>query len=79
MAETKKASTTKEVSHSYHVSKRKEDDMWQVKNAGSEKVLKLFKTQKEAIEYAKKLSDNQDGKMVIHKEDGKIRKQNYKK
>ena len=36
-------------------------------------------TQKEAIEYAKKLADNADSSIVIHKEDGKIRKQDYSK
>ena len=35
----------------YHVSKRKEDGMWQVKFANGERALKLFKTQAEAIEF----------------------------
>ena len=61
----------------YHISQRKEDGKWQVKAAGAEKALKLFDTQAEAIEYAKVVSENQDGNITIHKKDGKIRKQNY--
>lgn len=60
----------------YHVSKN-EDGKWQVKGAKAEKALKLFDTQKEAIAYAESVSGNQDGSLVIHKKDGKIRKQDY--
>ena len=63
----------------YHISKRKEDGKWQVKFASGQKAIKLFDTQAEAIDYAKKLADNQDGSISIHKLDGKIRKQNYGK
>ena len=58
----------------YHISKRKEDGMWQIKAAGGEKAIKLFKTQKEAIDYCKTLADNQDANIRIHKEDGSFRK-----
>ena len=51
--------------------------MWQVKLGKGEKALKLFETQAEAIAYAKEKANNQDGSIVIHKKDGKIRKQNY--
>ena len=69
----------KEVTHrNYHVVKRS-DGKWEVKYAGGEKAIKLFKTQEEAIAYAKKLSVNQEGSISIHKVDGKIRKQNYNK
>ena len=60
----------------YHVAKRP-DGKWQVKFAGGEKAIKLFATQAEAIEYAKKLAENQDGSISIHKKDGKMRKQKY--
>ena len=63
----------------YHISKRKEDGKWQVKFASGQKAIKLFDTQAEAIDYAKKLADNQEGSISIHKVDGKIRKQNYNK
>ena len=62
----------------YHISIR-EDGKWQVKGAKADKALKLFDTQKEAIAYAKVVAGNQEGNIVIHKVDGKIRKQNYTK
>lgn len=61
----------------YHISKRKEDGMWQIKAAGAEKAIKRFKTQKEAIDYCKTLADNQDAGIMIHKEDGSFRKLTY--
>ena len=54
----------------YHVSKR-EDGQWQVKFAGGEKAIKLFKTQKEALEYSKKMAENQGGAMLVHNSKGK--------
>lgn len=60
----------------YHISLR-EDEKWQVKCEGAEKALKLFDTQKDAIAYAKSVADNQEGSIVIHKVDGKIRKTKY--
>ncbi len=65
-----------EKKRNYHVSKR-EDGKWQVKFAGGEKAIKLFSTQAEAIAYAKKLAENQEGSISIHKKDGKMRKQKY--
>lgn len=62
----------------YHISKR-DDGKWQVKFAGGQKAIKLFDTQAKAIEFAKELADSQEGSIQIHKVDGKIRKQNYKK
>ncbi|MCD8295825.1 MAG: DUF2188 domain-containing protein [Clostridia bacterium] len=53
--------------------------MWQVKLAGGAKAIKLFKTQAEAIDLAKSLADSQDGRIVIHKEDGSFRKLTYSK
>ena len=61
----------------YHISLRKADGMWQVKAAGAEKAIKLFKTQAEAIEYCKPLAENQDANIVIHKKDGSFRKLTY--
>lgn len=66
----------KERARNYHVAKRA-DGKWQVKFAGGEKAIKLFETQAEAIAYAKKLAQNQDGSISIHKKDGKLRKQKY--
>ena len=76
----KKVEEKEEISNKiYHISKRKEDGMWQVKFAKGQKAIKLFKTQEEAIKYAKQLANNQDGSISIHKVDGKTRKQNYNK
>lgn len=61
----------------YHISKRKSDGMWQIKAAGAEKAIKLFRTQKEAIDYCKTLANNQDASIMIHKEDGSFRKLTY--
>ena len=61
----------------YIITHRKDDGVWQVKLAKGAKVIKLFNTQKEAIDYAEALAENQDGSITIHKKDGKIRKQNY--
>lgn len=70
------AKEEKTAARNYHVAKRP-DGKWQVKFAGGEKAIKLFATQAEAIEYAKKLAENQDGSISIHKKDGKMRKQKY--
>lgn len=54
----------------YHVNKRKEDGKWTVKYAGGEKVIKLFDTQKEALEYTKKMAENQGGTVLVHASKG---------
>jgi len=61
----------------YHVSRRSKDGKWQVKFGGSDKPIKLFDTQAEALDYAKELSQKYDKSVTIHKKDGKIRKQRY--
>lgn len=61
----------------YHVTKREKDGReWKVFIQGSDKVIKLFSTQAEALNYAKDLCDNKnDGSYVmLHGLDGKIRK-----
>ncbi len=60
----------------YHISLR-EDGRWQVKKAKGERAIKIFKTQVEAIEFAKMRAESMDGSITIHKKDGKIRKQKY--
>lgn len=57
----------------YHVAKRT-DGKWQVKLANGQVAIKLFDTQKEAIEYAEKLAKNQEGSIRVHSVKGKIRK-----
>lgn len=64
----------------YHITKRKEDEKWQVKLAKGARAIKLFNTQLEAIDFAKKLAENnEDARIIIHKEDGGFRKLTYKK
>ena len=60
----------------YHISKRREDNMWQVKFANGKKAIKLFNTQAEAIVFAKKLAKSQDGSIRVHSLKGRIRKSN---
>ena len=60
----------------YHVSRRPELNKWQVKATGSDKALKLFNTQKEAIEYAEQLARSQNASIRVHSKEGKIRKHN---
>ena len=61
----------------YHVSKRNGDEgrEWKVFIENSDKVIKLFDTQKEALDYAKNLAKNKnDGSSVrLHGLDGKMR------
>ena len=69
-------------SQKYHISQNNDDKsefykQWRVRKSGSKKTIKFFKTQKEAIDYAKSLAKNADTDIVIHKVDGKIRKQKY--
>ena len=61
----------------YHISFRKDANKWQVKATNSDKALRLFNTQAEAIEFARKTAENQDVSIVIHKETGAFRKQKY--
>ena len=53
----------------YHLVKRS-DGKWEVKFAGGQKAIKLFDTQKEALDYSKKMAANQDGSVLIHNSKG---------
>lgn len=46
---------------------------WAVKGEGNSKATSLHDTQREAIEAARKISQNQESELVIHGVDGKIR------
>ncbi|MCK4552078.1 MAG: DUF2188 domain-containing protein [Tenericutes bacterium] len=61
----------------YHVLFRKVDSQWYVKREGSDRIVKVLHTQKEAIAFATIKSITQKTSIVIHKRDGKIRKQMY--
>lgn len=68
----------KEEDKVYHISRRKDENKWQIKAEGGAKAVKLFNTQAEAIEYAKQLAENQDARIMIHKADGSFRRLDYK-
>ena len=65
-----KKEATDEEKKVYHISKRKEDGMWQIKASGGAKAIKLFRTQAEAIDAAVTLAQNQGGRVVVHKANG---------
>ena len=73
----KKAEPAKkpDVKKTYHVVKRKEDNMWEVKLAkvgdAQGKAIKLFKTKPEAEEYVKKMAENQGASIAVHASKGK--------
>lgn len=50
----------------YHVSKRDKDGKWQLFIQGSDKVIKLFDTKKEAEEYCKVLGANQGEATILY-------------
>lgn len=54
----------------YHVSKREKDGKWQVFIRGSDKVIKLFATKKEAEAYCEKMAANQGATLMVHKSKG---------
>ncbi len=66
----KKPEPKKEATRTYHVVKRAEDGKWEVKFAGGQKAIKLFDTQKEALEYSKVMAKNQGGSMLVHNSKG---------
>lgn len=68
----KKGGASKDSRRVYHLSKR-EDGKWAVKFAGGDKVIKLFDTQKEGLEYCNKMAENQDGVVLVHASKGKAK------
>ncbi len=51
----------------------KHGDQWAVKGAGNVKITKIFNTQKEAMEYAKTITENQKSSMTVQSKTGKFR------
>lgn len=78
-AETTKPTTEPKVATEptyriYHITKRTDVNMWQVKYAKGIKAIKLFKTQQEAIDFAKDLASRNGASIRLHGVNGKIRK-----
>ena len=46
---------------------------WAVKGEGNKRATKITKTQKEAIDIAKKIAENQKSELIIQNTEGKIR------
>lgn len=46
---------------------------WAVRREGSEKVTRITRTQKEAIDIARQIAQNQRTEVVIHRRNGRIR------
>ncbi len=46
---------------------------WAIKGEGNKRATKVTKTQKEAIEIAKKIAENQKSKLYVQNRKGKIR------
>ncbi len=63
----------------YHVMFRAADEKWIVKRENADRIIRVLETQKEAISFATIKALTNETTIVIHKKDGKIRKQNYKK
>ena len=61
----------------YHILYRDSDNKWYIKREGSDKVIRVLHTKKEAIAYATIKAINQDTNIVIHSQDGKIEKHGY--
>ncbi|MCL1979433.1 MAG: DUF2188 domain-containing protein [Methanomassiliicoccaceae archaeon] len=59
----------------WHITKRDEDGMWQVKAEGAARATKLFRTKAEAEDYVKTLVSNNEGSRVVkHKKTGEFQK-----
>ena len=59
------------MSNQHHVVPNK-DKGWCVKKDNSERASACFETKKDAIDYARQVSKNQNTELVIHNKDGKI-------
>ncbi|MDE7264826.1 MAG: DUF2188 domain-containing protein [Clostridia bacterium] len=66
-------STPKGPEKIYHVSRRPQDNKWEVRLEGSSKAIKLFRTKAEAMDYAIPLAgdDSDNSRVIIHKADGR--------
>lgn len=49
---------------------------WAVKSAGAERATKVVPTQREAIDIARQIAQNQQSEMLIHRTNGQIREKN---
>ena len=70
-----------EAATDYHIARRAAENergyIWIVRFGGSDKVIKSFATQAEAIAFTKELAKKYDRRYVIHKASGGFRKMKY--
>jgi hypothetical protein len=52
------------------------DDGWKVKRAEASRATRVFESQKEAIDYARKIAIKQQSELSIHSKNGQIREKN---
>ncbi len=65
--------------NTYHIEENKDEKnpnykKWGIRKEGSNRTMKYFDTQKDAIEQAKTMAANNDGSVYVHKRDGGYRK-----
>lgn len=48
-------------------------DQWAVRGAGNQRVTKITRTQREAIDIAREIARNQESELIIHRPNGQIR------
>ncbi len=59
--------------HFFHVTPRKADGKWRVKEVGSKDEPRIFDTQDQATREAEKLAESVKGRVVMHDEHGKFK------
>ena len=69
-----KPAASRPVARTYHISRQPDTHKWQVKLAGSTKVIRVLDTQAEAIAFTKGLVESRGGSYRIHSVKGRIRK-----
>lgn len=52
------------------------DDGWAVRGEGNERATSVHNTQREAIDAAREIAQNQESELFIHNRDGEIRERN---
>lgn len=48
------------------------DDHWSVKKGGGERSIKNFERKRDAVDFAREVSKNQESELIIHGKDSKI-------
>lgn len=73
--ETTKLEKIEKSNVTYGVTYDKTNKEWVVKKTGASRASKRFSTKAEALEYAEKISENNNANLRVHKKNGKFQKQ----